>query len=91
LNDIAAATFSGYEVLTSAVLPPGARVDGYYDILGPRARALLGHPDQATRDFAAETVREIEIFDRSEGSNAFVFHVLQWPSARASAIGRRRA
>jgi hypothetical protein len=65
LNDIAAAASSGYEVLASYVLPPEAWADGYYDILGPRAGALLDHPDQATRDFAAETVREIEIFGRS--------------------------
>ena len=65
LNDIAAAASSGYEVLASYVLPPEAWVDGYYDILGPRARALLDHPDHATREFAAETVREIEMFGRS--------------------------
>jgi hypothetical protein len=52
-------------------------VDGYYDVLAPRARTLLNHPDAAVRDFAAETVREIEVFDRSEDSYGYVFYVLQ--------------
>ena len=43
-------------------------MDGYYEILAPRAKALLDHPDPAVRDFAAETVREIEVFQLSEDS-----------------------
>lgn len=52
-------------------------MDGYYDILKPRAKALLDHPDAAVRALAAETMREIDVFDRSEGSYGYVVYVLQ--------------
>jgi hypothetical protein len=52
-------------------------VEGYYDILEPRAKALVDHPDLPVRDFATETVREIEIFKCSEDSYGYVFYVLQ--------------
>ena len=68
---------AGYKVLTTHTLPRRAWVDGYYDTLGPRAKALLDHPDAAVRDFAAETMREIEVFDQSEDSYGYVFYVLQ--------------
>jgi SAM-dependent methyltransferase len=68
---------AGYEVLTTYTLPRQAWVEGYYDVLAPRARALLDHPDPAVRDFAAETVREIEVFAGSEDSYGYVFYVLQ--------------
>jgi trans-aconitate methyltransferase len=68
---------AGYKLLTSYTLPRQAWVDGYYDILAPRARALLDHPDPSVRDFAAETVREIEVFQCSEDSYGYVFYVLQ--------------
>jgi hypothetical protein len=52
-------------------------VDGYYDILAPRTKALLDHPETSVRDFAAETAREIEVFQCSEDSYGYVFYVLQ--------------
>lgn len=76
-GNIALAKNAGYEVLATHTLPPDAWVDDYYDILKPRAMALLDHPDAAVRDFAAETVREINVFDRSEGSYGYVFYALQ--------------
>lgn len=76
-DNVAAAQSAGYRVLTTHTLPQSAWVDGYYDILGPRAQSLLDHPDPAVRDFAAETVREVEVFDRSEGSYGYVFFVLE--------------
>ncbi len=76
-DNIAVARQAGYEVLATHTLPGRAWVDGYYDILKPRAKALLDHPDASVRDFAAETVREIEVFDRSEDSYGYVFYVLQ--------------
>lgn len=78
-GNIALAKNAGYEVLATHTLPPDAWVDDYYDILKPRAMALLDHPDAAVRDFAAETVREINVFDRSEGSYGYVFYALQCP------------
>jgi cyclopropane fatty-acyl-phospholipid synthase-like methyltransferase len=76
-DNLAIARSAGYSVLTTHTLPGQAWVDGYYDVLAPRARTLLNHPDAAVRDFAAETVREIEVFDRSEDSYGYVFYVLQ--------------
>lgn len=75
--NVAAAERAGYKILATHTLPRHAWVDGYYDVLAPRAEALLGHPDPAVREFAAETVREIEVFDRSEDSYGYVFYVLQ--------------
>jgi hypothetical protein len=43
----------------------------------PRAKGLLDHPDSVVRGFAADTVREIEIFELSEDSYGYVFYVLQ--------------
>jgi cyclopropane fatty-acyl-phospholipid synthase-like methyltransferase len=67
---------AGYKVLAVHTLPRDAWVDGYYDILAPRAKALLDHPDPSVKDFAAETIREIEIFECSEDSYGYVFYVL---------------
>jgi hypothetical protein len=64
-------------VLATHTLPREAWVDGYYDILAPRAKALLGHPDPAVRHFAAETVWEIEVFQCFGDSYGYVFFVLQ--------------
>ena len=75
--NVAAAEGAGYRVLTTYTLPDDTWVEGYYDVLGPRARALADHPDPSVREFAAETVREFEIFQRSEGSYGYVFYVLQ--------------
>jgi SAM-dependent methyltransferase len=76
-HNMAVAERAGYNVLTTYTLPRAAWVDGYYDVLAPRAKALLDHPDPSVRDFAAETVREIEVFECSEGSYGYVFYVLQ--------------
>jgi hypothetical protein len=71
------ATRAGYNVLTTQVLPQDAWTKGYYDILEPRAKGLVEHKDTAVRDFALETLREIEIFGQSQGSYGYVFLVLQ--------------
>jgi cyclopropane fatty-acyl-phospholipid synthase-like methyltransferase len=76
-HNVGVAERVGYEVLTTHTLPPQAWVDGYYDVLAPRAKALLDHPDSTVRDFAAETMREIEVFECSEGSYGYVFYVLR--------------
>jgi SAM-dependent methyltransferase len=76
-HNVAVAESAGYKVLTTHTLPRQTWVDGYYDVLVPRANALLDHPDPSVRDFAAETVREIEVFQLSEDSYGYVFYVLQ--------------
>lgn len=76
-QNVALATAAGFRVLTTHTLPEEAWVQGYYDLLEPRAKALLDHPDSCVREFAAETVKEIEVFHASEGSYGYVFYVLQ--------------
>ncbi|MGH7718502.1 MAG: class I SAM-dependent methyltransferase [Gemmatimonadaceae bacterium] len=76
-HNMAVAERAGYRVLTTYTLPRQAWVDGYYDILAPRAKALLKHPNPSVRSLAAETVREIEVFQRSDDSYGYVFYVLQ--------------
>ncbi len=76
-QNITTAEAAGYKLLATHTLPNEAWVDGYYDILKPRAESLIDHVDSTVRDFAAETIREIEIFEHSEGSYGYVFFVLQ--------------
>jgi cyclopropane fatty-acyl-phospholipid synthase-like methyltransferase len=87
-HNVQVAEQAGYHVLTTHTLPRAAWVDGYYDVLAPRASALVDHPNSAVRDFAAETVREIEIFQRSDDSYGYVFFVLQRdaPGLRQTAV-----
>ena len=67
-QNIAIAEKAGYKVLATHTLPKESWTESYYDILDPRAKALANHPDAPVRDFAAETLREIEIFGISEES-----------------------
>ncbi len=76
-QNVAVAERAGYKVLTTHTLPQEAWVDGYYEILARRAKALLDHADPSVRDFAAETVQEIEVFERSDDSYGYVFFVLE--------------
>jgi serine/threonine-protein kinase HipA len=76
-ENLAVAENAGYRVLTTYTLPREVWVEGYYDILEPRAKALVDHPDSSVRDFAIETLKEIEIFNCSEDSYGYVFFVLQ--------------
>jgi SAM-dependent methyltransferase len=76
-QNVTLARSARYELLGTHTLPEEAWVDGYYDVLEPRARALTDHSEPAVRDFAAETIREIEVFRRAEGSYGYVFYLLQ--------------
>jgi cyclopropane fatty-acyl-phospholipid synthase-like methyltransferase len=76
-QNIAAIEQAGYRVLTTHKLPSQAWIDGYYDALEPRARQMLDHPDAAVRALSAETLQEIEIFQRSGESYGYVFYVAQ--------------
>lgn len=76
-DNLTVAKSAGYSALATHTLPRHTWVDGYYEILKPRAKALLDHPDSAVRDFAAETMKEIDVFGRSADSYGYVFYVLQ--------------
>jgi hypothetical protein len=76
-QNISIAENAGYRVLTNYTISREAWVEGYYEVLKPRAKVLLNHPDSSVRDFAAETIKEIEIFRCSEDSYGYVFYVLQ--------------
>ncbi|MBI1898271.1 MAG: class I SAM-dependent methyltransferase [Acidobacteria bacterium] len=76
-GNIELAKTAGYRLLGTHILPRAAWVEGYYDVLAPRAKALLAHPELPVREYAAETIREIEVFEHSEDSYGYVFYVLQ--------------
>ena len=76
-DNVEAIKQAGYNVLTTHTLPPQAWTDGYYDVLGPRAQEMLDHPDASVRALAADTLREIEIFQQSDDSYGYVFYVAQ--------------
>ena len=78
-KNVSAVERAGFELLTTHVLPRRAWVEGFYDVLEPRATSLLAHPDAAVRKFAADTVREIEVFRGNEDSYGYVFYVLRRP------------
>jgi len=78
-QNIATAEKAGYKLFNTYTLPKEAWAKNYYDILEPRAKSLLNHSDVAVRDFAVETIKEIEIFKISEDSYGYVFYVLQRP------------
>ena len=40
-------------------------------------KLLLDHPNVSVREFASETIREIEVLGQSEGSYGYVFYILQ--------------
>ena len=76
-RNIRIAEDAGYKVLNTYTLPREAWVEGYYDLLEPRAKALTDHSDPAVREYARETVKEIEVFRSSDESYGYVFYVLQ--------------
>ena len=76
-HNIALAEGSGYRLVSTYTLPRDAWVEGYYDVLQRRAEVLLEHGDPAVQAFAAETIKEIEVFQHSEDSYGYVFYVLQ--------------
>lgn len=78
-ENVAVAEAMGYEVLGTHTLPRRAWVDGYYDVLAPRARSLADHPDPTVRGFASETLREIDAFETSGDSYGYIFYMLQRP------------
>jgi SAM-dependent methyltransferase len=76
-HNLEVAETAGYRVLSTYTLPDDTWVTGYYDILEPRAKTLLDHPDSSVKEFAAETIKEIEVFRCSKASYAYLFYVLQ--------------
>ena len=76
-ENISIAQDAGYTVLDTYTLPREAWVDRYYEVLEPRAQALTNHQDASVREFAQETVREIDVFESSGDSYGYVFYVLQ--------------
>jgi len=76
-QNIAVAEEAGYKIFNTYTLPKEAWVEDYYDVLEPRAKSLVHHSDVAVRDFAVETLKEIETFKISEDSYGYVFYLLQ--------------
>jgi cyclopropane fatty-acyl-phospholipid synthase-like methyltransferase len=76
-QNIQSAEDAGYKLFNTYTLPNETWVEDYYDILKPRAKSLVNHSDVAVRDFAVETLQEIETFRISDHSYGYVFYVLQ--------------
>jgi trans-aconitate methyltransferase len=76
-QNISIAEEAGYNIFNIYTLPQEAWVEGYYDVLEPRAKSLVNHSDVAVREFAVETLKEIETFKISEDSYGYVFFLLQ--------------
>jgi SAM-dependent methyltransferase len=76
-QNIAIAEGTGYRLFNTYTLPREAWVKDYYDVLEPRAKSLVNNSDLAIRDFAVETLKEIETFRISEDSYGHVFFILQ--------------
>src|SRR6266404_1881380 len=75
-ENIALAEEAGYQIFNTYTLPNEAWVEDYYDVLEPRAKSLANHSDSAVRDFAIETIKEIETFRISDDSYGYVFYIL---------------
>ena len=75
-RNVALAERAGFRVLEARTLPREAWIDGYYGVLGPRAQALVDHPDAAVREVAASTAEEIRVFERAESSYGYVILAL---------------
>ena len=90
-HNVAVAESAGYKLLTTYTLPRAGLGGWLLRRSCARAKALLDHPDPAVRDFAAETVREIEVFQCSEDSYGYVFYVLQLRLTRGSLPYRPRS
>ena len=76
-QNITIAEEAGYKIFNIHTLPQEAWVEGYYDVLEPRAKSLVNHSDVAVREFAVATLKEIETFKISEDSYGYVFFLLQ--------------
>jgi SAM-dependent methyltransferase len=76
-QNIAIAEEAGYKIFNIHKLPQDAWVEGYYDVLEPRAKSLVNHSDVGVRELAVATLKEIETFKISENSYGYVFYVLQ--------------
>ena len=76
-QNIAIAEEAGYKIFNTYTLPKEAWVKDYYDVLEPRAKSLVNHSNVDVRDFAIETLKEIETFKISEDSYGYVFYILQ--------------
>jgi trans-aconitate methyltransferase len=87
-QNITVAENAGYNVLATYTLPEEAWVEGYYDVLEPRVKALVDDSDDSVRDLARETLQEIEIFRTSEASYGYVFYVLQRTLSRIVVRGQ---
>lgn len=75
--NIETAEEAGYELFNTYTVPKKTWVKDCYDILEPRAKSLLNHSNVAVRDFAIETLKEIETFKIAEDSYGYVFYILQ--------------
>ena len=75
--NLAAAEQAGFRAVGAFTLPPEAWVEDFHEILGPRARGLVDHPNESVRAFATEILAEIDLFATAHGSYGYVFYLLE--------------
>ena len=76
-QNIAMAEHTGYKIFNTYTLPNKAWVEDYYDILEHHAKSLVSHWNVGVRNFAIETLKEIDAFKIAEDSYGYVFFILQ--------------
>jgi len=76
-DNLRAAEQAGFRSLGTFPLPPAAWRTGYHEVLGPRARAVVDHPNEAVRAFAAEVLAEIDLLQVAGTSYGYVFYALE--------------
>jgi SAM-dependent methyltransferase len=68
---------AGYRLLATRTVARRGWMEGYYDVLEGRARALAAHESATVRELARETLEEIAVFEASAGSYGYVLYALQ--------------
>jgi hypothetical protein len=66
-----------FRSLGTYTLPREAWVEGYYEVLHPRAVRLAEHTDATVRAFARDTLREVELVHEDGASYGYVFYCLE--------------
>ncbi|GAB4183135.1 MAG: class I SAM-dependent methyltransferase [Calditrichia bacterium] len=67
----------GYRLIQTEKLPESAWEEGYYEPLEKLSLNVIHHPDQDVRQYAQETLKEIEIFRKCSEYYGYVFYVMQ--------------
>lgn len=68
---------AGFSVLAHRILPTTSWMDGYYDVLEPKAQTLINHQHDEVRELAQDILEEIDIFRQADGCYSYVIFTLR--------------